>query len=787
MGSTPSDQRPRRDDAALLAWLGEPAAGAEFAVLQAVARGQRAGPEDSSAPQAPGSAPTIDEFDGWGPERTVRAEFIRRLLLDADSPADARGVWLRNLRIAGQLDLEGCECPRSLVLEHCHLSAGEPVNLDFATVPTLLITRCLLPGLTGSCLEVKKSADFSRTRFTARVSLPNASVADNLDFSGAQVDAPGPGGGGHGPVDLDAIAVGGRLRLDTGFSALRVNLRGAQLSANLNCRMAVLTGREVVLSVEQATVKGEALLDGLSATGGQLRFRDATILGSLGCDGVQLGVSDGVSLDGEAAKVGGAVRLRRGFTAAGTVRFPRAILAGNLNCRNSHLNGPDYSLVLWRAKIGGDLLMDPATTPAENGPCRCVGGIRLDGASIGGNLRTGGARTGTSLNGRSLSGEALTVGGSVTLGRFSGAGTVWLRGANVGAELSARGCTLTAAAVAINAERISVGGDVLIGTDGTTAGLQADGAVRLPGARIVGGFDCDGARMQALTADRSTVGGDLRLCGALTIAGAISLRRAQVSGTLRWNPSTPATGIVDLGGCAAHRLRDNWSGGRAEHNGYWPQPGLLRLDGFTYVTIDGGPGDGAERRLGWIRSQYPAAPFSSQPYEELTNCYQSAGQDSDARTMAVNRRRDRRRYGELRRFRRITSWLLDVSIAYGYATWRALLYLAAVYAVVLGFSIYAGEHPGTMVPSGSTAGLTPTPTTTRCTSDYPCYSPVGYAIDTVVPLVNIHQASNWQPNADAPSGWIFVVVGWAGTVLGYALATLAVAGYTGLVRGGDGF
>jgi hypothetical protein len=77
------------------------------------------------------------------------------------------------------------------------------------------------------------------------------------------------------------------------------------------------------------------------------------------------------------------------------------------------------------------------------------------------------------------------------------------------------------------------------------------------------------------------------------------------------------------------------------------------------------------------------------------------------------------------------------------------------------------------------------PAADSCIDDYPCFSPAGYAIDTVLPLINIHQADYWRPNANAPFGWVFVYVTWAGTLLGWAFATLAVAGYTGLVRNAD--
>ena len=60
--------------------------------------------------------------------------------------------------------------------------------------------------------------------------------------------------------------------------------------------------------------------------------------------------------------------------------------------------------------------------------------------------------------------------------------------------------------------------------------------------------------------------------------------------------------------------------------------------------------------------------------------------------------------------------------------------------------------------------------------------PAGFAIDIVVPIVNVHQADEWAVNGHAFWGWVWVGGTWIATGLGWGLATLFVAGYTGLVR-----
>ncbi len=145
-----------------------------------------------------------------------------------------------------------------------------------------------------------------------------------------------------------------------------------------------------------------------------------------------------------------------------------------------------------------------------------------------------------------------------------------------------------------------------------------------------------------------------------------------------------------------------------------------------------------------------------------------------------------RRYGNLSRYRKMLNWLLDRSIQYGYQTWRAVLALAVVYALAVAVFWIAQRHGNNLiVPIMETSGGKPAPPVTQCTSKYPCFYPAGYAIDTVIPIINVHQASYWGPNGHVPWGHALTVFTWVCTALGWALATLTAAGYTGLVRNTD--
>ena len=178
------------------------------------------------------------------------------------------------------------------------------------------------------------------------------------------------------------------------------------------------------------------------------------------------------------------------------------------------------------------------------------------------------------------------------------------------------------------------------------------------------------------------------------------------------------------------------------------------MKGFTYDRVGGAHPATVDQRLEWLRSQYPsAAPgaqavFATQPYEQFAAVCRRVGQDTAARKVAIARRSDLRKYGNLNPYRKFGNWLLDKTIKYGYQTWRAGVGLAVVFGVLLALSIL-GQHQHVMVPVGDIKGLHPVPSATQCTSNYPCFYPVGYTVDTVIPLINVHQAEYWGPDGHA--------------------------------------
>jgi hypothetical protein len=625
-----------------------------------------------------------------------------------------------------------------------------------------------------------------------------------------------------------------------------VRLSGADITGTLYCRRATLTGRDndgSTLVADYMKASGGVHLDAVTAAGA-VRLYGADITGTLSFSGAALtGTdSDGYALIASKIKAGANVSLDEGFAATGTVRLVGANITGQFICNGATLHGRDhFGSALWAdgMKAGTDVFLDEVHTTAGavrlsgadiTGTLYCrratltgtdndgstlvadymkaSGGVHLDAVTAAGAVRLVGAEITKQLSCRgatlaasghrsALVADGLKAGGDVLLDKgFTASGAVELPDAQIGGKLSCRGSRLTGAdqgGVVLNGKGIKVGGDVSLGK-----GFTAVRTVSLAAARVTGSVDLRPAR---LAGEGQT---------------ALNMARAQIAGRLRWAPRKQVSGRVNLEGCSVGELEDAWSGKRANANGYWPGGGLLSLDGFIYGRFSEDQKADVEQRLSWVRSQYqrsgddgpakfaahpkelllwirsqfqrragdsPAGfvDFATQPYEQLAAVYRKAGQDDQARTVAIARRADLRKFGNLNRSRWLGNWFLDWSIKYGYETWRAILYLTALFVAFLLLSI-VGQHLHVIVPVGDIKGLYPVPTATQCTNDYPCFYPVGYTVDTVVPIINVHQADHWGPDGHAPWGWFWVSGTWMATVAGWALATLLVAGYTGLVR-----
>lgn len=136
--------------------------------------------------------------------------------------------------------------------------------------------------------------------------------------------------------------------------------------------------------------------------------------------------------------------------------------------------------------------------------------------------------------------------------------------------------------------------------------------------------------------------------------------------------------------------------------------------------------------------------------------------------------------GDLTRPARDWSWFLGRSIGHGYRPARAAWALLILYLVTLA-SVWLGARADGFIQVGDIAPQ-PSVTASHCGDAYPCLSAPAYALENITPILNLHQAENWQPKSSTPAEWVLRDWLYLTTVVGYAGTTLLAAGLSGLAR-----
>ncbi|WP_418961309.1 membrane-associated oxidoreductase [Streptomyces tritici] len=229
----------------------------------------------------------------WGPERTVRAEVLRALLLDGpDREGATPGLKVTGARVTGVLRLKYGDVDHPLRLRGCWFD--ERPDFYAARMRTLVLTDSVLPGLEASNLRLDVSLRLSCCRITGPLQLSGAQVANGVFLNDAVLGGPVP----VDPEDPDAPVL---------------LLNHATIGTDVRAKRLVAHGR-VLLNA--TTVGGQVLLD------------DAV----LDCPG-------GTALHAETLAVGTDLRAMR-LRATGRVNLTGARIPGQLNLAHARLANP---------------------------------------------------------------------------------------------------------------------------------------------------------------------------------------------------------------------------------------------------------------------------------------------------------------------------------------------------------------------------------------------------------------------------------------------------------------
>lgn len=237
--------------------------------------------------------------------------------------------------------------------------------------------------------------------------------------------------------------------------------------------------------------------------------------------------------------------------------------------------------------------------------------------------------------------------------------------------------------------------------------LILTGEMRLNGSKIAGQLSLDQARL-------ANPGG-VALTARETRASAMLLR-----------PAASIAGLVDLGYSQIDIIRDD--------PGSWPE--RLNLNGLTYRTLE--PRLAARDRLRWLARD--SDRHEPQPYEQLAASYIAAGQSAEARRVLYNRERQQR--ATKTPFGKAWSLLQDVTVAYGYKPWRAVLWLAVL--LIIGSVVYGIVPPPALQPHAA-----------------PHFNAVIYTLDLLIPVVDFGQRGAFNPSgAEQWLSYLLIASGW---------------------------
>jgi len=321
-------------------------------------------------------------------------------------------------------------------------------------------------------------------------------------------------------------------------------------------------------------------------------------------------------------------------------------------------------------------------------------------------------------------------------------------------------------------------------------GFESHGSIRLVGAHLNGGAFLDHARLvagggDALVADNLKVEGRM-ICSDLFADGAVRLPGARINGQLSWDRATvhspnnigldfrrlvaeelilttakPVTGIVDLGSARVSVLCDDPA--------TWPTD--IRLDGFTYDSlitpakhnradsekqryISDSASTSADilsssDRLAWL--DLNGTGYRPQPFEQLAAFYRRVGHEDQARKVLLIKQRRRRSTQNLAG--KLWGYLLDWSVGYGYRPWLAAIWLA--FLVTVGSIVFAWRPPPPLDPATS-----------------PHFNSLVYTINLLLPVGQFVQPNQWNPGG-TERWFAYALVG-----VGWLLATAVIAGVT---------
>lgn len=648
---------------------------------------------------------------------------------------------------------------RTVEFIDCRLNGGFTAN-GAAFDGDLLFTNCELRGTLAT----------PGYRRPASVWLYDASVGGRLVFLSTSVGGAGDVARG---VNAGRVAVAAGIRFMEGSVVHgQVRLSGAGIGGSVDIHGSSIVDPHAALQLNDAAIGGNvwivndrngrhsSIVGGLSLNGarvgGQLLVDEATIdAPTQEYAGVYSGrsLSPGVAVNAVRTRFDGDVRFCSGSRIGGHITMAAATVRARLDLDDTTIAAPEagwradeFALELANIEVGSDISFHGQS-----------GSIRLENASVSGSLRLEDLAVVANCS-EAIEARNARIGGDVWLDRArSTGGDIDFRLSRIAGDWRAPEAEIEGAATregyAVNLTSSEIGGSAYF-----NHGFTARGLLRINRATIAGRLNFDNSHLSPsdgrpddlVVACRSTTVDDL---------------------FVDWD----VAGTVDLHGTTTNLLADNPTRWGTAHV----------ISGLSYQRLMPSPSSAAafdrsalaDARLRWLQTQSDADPGT---YSQLADYYRRHGRTVEADDVLIARNRflrsERARLGGWRnRVKNMADRAWDIGVGYGFRTSRIAVVLIGL-LIVVGGLLASGPGRSRMITTDEdnvvfTASAPCTTGTVRC------FNPVFYAVDTVVPLIDLQQRSVWYPTRSLPYGaaleWglnVAVLMGWVATsalILGF--------------------
>ncbi|MFD1365108.1 translocation/assembly module TamB domain-containing protein [Actinoplanes sichuanensis] len=746
-------------------------------------------PDDDFVPQLLAASRARRGLDCAGAE--IDAAEVRAALLASDD-ADPFGLRLGDARITGRLDLRTCTVPVPVHFESCDFT--ERVNMQGAHLHELVIVSDtaasrahVLPGLVASGTRIDKNLILSGMVINGDVAtrassgrpaclwLTDADIGGSLVAVGTQLLPPT-----GRAVHADRIRVAGNIRLGEGFRATgELRMPAMHLGGSFGVMGADLIPNDGrALDLTEATINGSVFLmnsPGIGRrcrVGGRIEMSHATIRGALLIRNADLtappagGGEDFYNVESDTERT---FLLAPRLTVHGTFRVEGdTVIRGGIVLHGAQLDGGvKLAGALWNPDDSALDLTQAALSGFDAGGVSIEGTIRLGSARINGLLRLENTTFTKPRRQRCVSAVNLTVTGDVQLRGLSA----------VGGSLAFRGASITGVLNAENAFVSNPGGPTVslhmaqvTGNVRLCRGFRSIGRVVLTRAVIGGRLRADGATLTWKDGETPSLRGTAIDANSAVVRGGVNLGWRIVAGA------------VNFAGASTSYLAD-----RPDQD--WPADSYV--GGFAYERFEAveWPGEAVwdpDVRIAWLARM---TRYDPRAWEHLAAVLRTAGDVDGAESVLVAQRRRARALRTGRR--RFFDVLQDVTVRYGFRPQRALyLLVALIAAVTAGLSLPGVQAQMRATDQNAlvftTSGAQPLPDEHlppgACgNGKVRCLSPFFYAVDTVVPLIDLHQRSTWYPVAERDGvllEWLLNLC----TILGWIASTVFAVSFTRLGR-----